>query len=333
MWEHQQQIRDTGAVSTTVLLDTNVWSYVADDSAANELDSLRQKHDLEILVAPTAVLEQFRVSNRSVRDRLLNVTTDDRWTRLMPEAFVACREIVHAARRHRPDWIVESPSREALRAYSENEEYWICRFWSEAHLAPDDAYARTADTDQASADLARGGLREGRRITTDEDVALDGFSLDSAEFRVDVTMADGTTDRLPAWQVSTAVHAADALFGPLADTTYHDWLAPYVETAVARNTDDWLRFWADLEPADAPTHWVWWAGAMCAQFVKINDGAPADVNWTAYLTDPDVFVTADRRLHRIATKIHNEAPIPTPTPLLATPGQWRDTIASASGAH
>ena len=310
----------------SVILDNNVWAYIADEGAADQLAHLARLHDVDFVLTPTVVLEQLRLSNEEVRQRLLDVTTDERWHRLMPEAYIACSEIVSAAKRLRPSWILAQPTDAAAAAYTANENRWRSEFWTEARTHPAKELARTADADAASAAEALDGLTIGRQVAAEEGMTLDAFSLVDPEFAVQVEFKDGLQLTLDAWQYSSAVHAEDHLYGPLADRTLHDWLDPFLDPAIARDTEAWLKFWAEVEPADAPSHWVWWAGALCSQCVKVNAGAPGDVNLTAYLASGDYFVTADRRFHSIATKIHAEAPIPTAASVRVAPATWHDEI-------
>lgn len=311
----------------TLILDNNVWAYIADDDAADDLSAIGRSHDAAFLVAPTVVLEQLRLKNEEVRDRLLRVTTDDRWVRMMPEAYFTAGEIVGAARRLRPSWTIGQSSERAMATYEAAERRWRSEFWAEARDRPTAELARTAAADEAGAELALGGLRDGRRIALQEGMALDRFSLVDPELvRGEVRFDDDTTVELDAWQLSSAVHSRDHLFGSLADQTMHEWLDPYFDTAVALDEQAWVRFWAEVQPDEAPAHWSWWAGGLCSQSVKVNAGAPGDVNLTAYLTSADYFVTADRRFHNIAAKIYAEAPVRTAESVLVARDAWLDGI-------
>jgi predicted nucleic acid-binding protein len=45
-----------------VLLDTNVWAYVSNDMAANDLRRIARKLDLEVLVPPQWCLSSYVIS-------------------------------------------------------------------------------------------------------------------------------------------------------------------------------------------------------------------------------------------------------------------------------
>src|SRR5262249_12073536 len=93
------------------LIDTNLWSSVADASLGSDLIKVARRRHIEILAAPSVLYELLRTPNESVRKRLVDVITLQHWKRLMPEHFSETKEILAEIRRLRPDWLRTTPNR------------------------------------------------------------------------------------------------------------------------------------------------------------------------------------------------------------------------------
>ena len=76
------------------LIDTNLWSSVADAGLGSDLAKAAKRKRIEILAAPSVLYELLRTPNESVRKRFVDVITLPHWKRLMPETFSETREIL-----------------------------------------------------------------------------------------------------------------------------------------------------------------------------------------------------------------------------------------------
>jgi hypothetical protein len=65
-------------VPLRVLLDTNIWAYVADQDAVAELRQVGRENDLDLLISPAVVFEQLRLQDELRRKKHLDITTR-RW--------------------------------------------------------------------------------------------------------------------------------------------------------------------------------------------------------------------------------------------------------------
>jgi hypothetical protein len=71
----------------SVLLDSNVWRYVADDDAGRELQRVAHAANVTIQIVPSVVYEALRTEDSVLRQKLIALMTDSHWLRLMPEAY------------------------------------------------------------------------------------------------------------------------------------------------------------------------------------------------------------------------------------------------------
>lgn len=89
---------------TRVLLDTNVWGYVADAGAVDDMRKAARSSSTDILACPAVAIELLATRAPSARKARLDAITRSCWTRLMPEAFTSAEEFLGEVRRLRPQW-------------------------------------------------------------------------------------------------------------------------------------------------------------------------------------------------------------------------------------
>lgn len=104
-----------------LLLDTNAWSYVAQEEALPELLRVSVKRKARLLIAPASVTEARAVKDPSRRKAVLAVMTDPRLTRLMPETFLESRDIKETLLAARPAWANPKPD---ASDFLRNRHYW-----------------------------------------------------------------------------------------------------------------------------------------------------------------------------------------------------------------
>ena len=101
--------------SIGLLLDTNVWRYIADDRAGREVARVAERAAVRVCIAPAVVYEALRCGDPCLRAALVRLMTDAAWSRLMPEAFDEANELQDEIRRLRPGWLL-SPRDEKAAA-------------------------------------------------------------------------------------------------------------------------------------------------------------------------------------------------------------------------
>ena len=97
-----------------VLLDTNIWIYLASHADADALAAATKAGDAEILVAPAAVYEAINIKDQADLRRRVDLLVDPRWRHLMPEAYWEAGEIVTAIRTLRPQWLLAYPPQQEV---------------------------------------------------------------------------------------------------------------------------------------------------------------------------------------------------------------------------
>jgi predicted nucleic acid-binding protein len=93
------------------LLDTNVWSSIADANLGPDLANAARRKRIEILAVPSVLYELIRTPNETVRRRFVDVITMENWKRVMPETYFETSEILGEIRRLRPEWLRARPDR------------------------------------------------------------------------------------------------------------------------------------------------------------------------------------------------------------------------------
>lgn len=113
-------------------LDTNIWSYIANEDAGNELAMRARAAGVEIVVSPAVVDEVQEMSEPVGRRRLIQLLTKKDWKRLMPEVFSECAEIKAEIMRLRPEWAIAEPK---MAEFNRLRYDWVRRnggFWDRA---------------------------------------------------------------------------------------------------------------------------------------------------------------------------------------------------------
>jgi hypothetical protein len=91
-----------------VLLDSNVWRYVADFGDASDLEEACAATGTAVVVVPALVFEARGLQDDDTRKKILALLARPAWTRLMPEAYLETEDIKAIVRRHRPEWLIAS---------------------------------------------------------------------------------------------------------------------------------------------------------------------------------------------------------------------------------
>ena len=77
-----------------VLLDTNIWRYVADAKSAGMLISIARSGKYHIQIAPAVLYETLRIRDHALRATIVKAMTNERLSRLMTEAYSESMEIL-----------------------------------------------------------------------------------------------------------------------------------------------------------------------------------------------------------------------------------------------
>lgn len=304
-----------------VLLDTNVWRYLSDCNAIDELARAAKSSDTKILVAPSTIYEALRTRDENLRQRLTKAMTDPRWKRLMPEAYSETRELLREIHRVRPYWLRDKPDRGLFMRLKHDWSNTKNGFWARAFREPTlEAQRLHLLGDGTSLDKARDQSENRRRELRNSDWK-EPPPLHTTRARFPAPVAGWRNDDLEPWRLDGWTTTTQHLS---TDTgAYFDWLHGDVALAKLRsNRTTWLEFWLyEIEAQHMPIFWVRWAFEFLQGFRRVTDGTPCDSQLAAYFPESDVFCSADGALIWMLDRCAPEAPCAMPRSLHVAGGQ------------
>lgn len=302
-----------------LLLDTNIWSYVADNNRVPDLLNAARKTRAKFLVAPGSVDEARLMPIPALRIRLLETMTNKAWKRLMPEVFFECAEIKEALLAARPQWENKKPPID--NAYLRFRFEFLRSkggFWDLARIdapLPETDESLRADHEHALAKQQVRDIRD-RFKGRNQNAAIKTFG--------DVTLevADQIAGKreVQYWRVASAYNLEQEL--QVFASPYRELLDCFIDIdAMFADMDDFDQVWYDeVQPNQLKRQWLRAAMEYQQRWHKPTDGSPADSRLTAHLLDADYFVTADKNFANCLEKIHAEAPFETAKPLKVSGG-------------
>jgi hypothetical protein len=116
-------------VSMRVILDTNLWSSIGDERVARGFDELMRSRSLQVLVAPSTLVEVIRLPVAAARQRIITVLATGPRQRLRTEAESESAEMVSEVRRVRPHWMRTMPDTATVASLN---VFWTKRIWRAA---------------------------------------------------------------------------------------------------------------------------------------------------------------------------------------------------------
>ncbi len=300
-----------------VILDTNVWAYIADADESDALEQLEERLAVRIVVPPSLLLEALRTPDAEIRHRIVHAMTRRGAERVHPstEARQQVDEFVAEIRRLRPRWMRPFAHTADIAGF---EKFWTKRIWQEAARDPDRSAAAYGSTPMNAE------VQEWLDVQVENKQAFARTGRPVLEIEPTVTLADQASDarlgwegdRLPFWRVHASWRWWIVVSGsgprPSSHQTFRDWLDPWVlRDVMKRDREGWNRLWFyELESSRMARTWITeilpWAQLMA----KVGGGNPRDVQHAAYLFAADVFLTADRRLVNALELVRAWAPAP-----------------------
>lgn len=303
-----------------VLLDSNVWRYIADYGDVDKLVQVTEECRVEIVVAPALVFEAMNLEDEATRRKILRLLAHPRWTRLMPEAFLEAEEIKSIIRRLRPSWLLPAPNLTEVAQLRYDWERPEGGFWSNA--GEDVAPPQTDESQRSERELAlaRQESYEIRKRMTEQKRALPETSLGDIYHQ--------PSDSLPGWRGQPIeywrVPSLNVIRNELAIYTspYREWLDSEIDVAAIESEPESLtQLWFyEISPADAPRQWTRGAFECLQAFHKVTNGTPVDSQLSSHLVDVDAVVSADRNFVQFAQKCRTDAPFELAQPRLISGG-------------
>lgn len=292
-----------------VLLDTNVWRYMVDAEAVEELRRTAQRSGVEIVAAPAVLYECLRTSDAGLRHRLVKAVTRGAWTRPLPEVFSECAAVVAEIRRLRPHWMKRAPD---MKSFIKARSDWTGRgIWHRARTDPGEAARVLSVAEGGVLDEARDELARMRRNMLDQDIKRLDLRAMRCHAGAEPGYDGGTTD---CWRFQSRAVYTEALFGAGVETgvdpPHVDWIEPFVDLqAVRKDRAGWNAFWLrDASIQALPREWLRWALATVQSLRRPGPGTPVDNQIGGYLLDCDVAITADRIFADVLDTVRGAAP-------------------------
>lgn len=302
-----------------VLLDTNIWRYVLDNRAQGQLLRLARDSAYHVQIAPGVLYETLRLKNAKLRDSLVRLMTNQRFHRLMPEAYSESMELLHEVERVRPEWLRTSPD---VAFFNRLKKDWTRKtggFWVRCARSPrseanflTQVEGRMIEGAKAEVQNARKEMMHlGWKRNPSMNKTLGGFNEPRPGWRGDM---------VEAWRI-------DCWFGlsyglSQRGNAYRDWVAPFVDVDDGLlRSPEWLEFWHYLADKNAmPRHWMRWAHSFAQRFRTVTSGSPGDSQLSTYFIETDIFVTADKTLIDILEECRPFAPQQLPEAMLVPAG-------------
>jgi hypothetical protein len=298
-----------------ILLDTNVWRYIVDAGAMQEVRKVSQKNGKRILVAPSTVYETLRMSDSDLRNKVISFMSDKAWIRLMPEAFSECEELKNEIRRIRPEWLRRRPD---LVMYKRLRFDWRRSnggFWSRVLAMPEDELAAlNALGDAETLDQARRASVRSREHALTLSQKEGSVRLNKVRGRDTGVLPGWDGDDIDFWRLTSR-----SIFKKLFEEYvlrgfrhgYLDWLEGEVDIAsVLADPVSFNRFWLyDSEVEALPRFWLRGAFDFLQVWHKVSEGTPCDSQLGTYLPEADLVISADKNFIRFVTRCYDEGPI------------------------
>jgi hypothetical protein len=288
-------------------LDTNVWSYIANQDAGTELASAARKSRVEILVSPAVIDEVQQLPVPEVRRKVLRLVTQAQWKRLMPEAYSECAELKSEIKRLRPEWLISAPDMKEVNRLRYDLVRRSGGYWG-----------------RAAQDVLPSTTNETLRRDREEQLAVDqSFAIRQ---RMSKSQPQGGTNLqeigylpkvgTPGW-LGTPVEywRAPSLYFFTAElqiyaSTIREWMDSEINVfSMLAYPESMNRLWLhELNPEGVPRQWLRGAFEFLQAWHKVTSGTPGDSRLATHLIDADVIVSADKNFVRFAERCRTEAP-------------------------
>lgn len=300
-----------------VLLDTNVWRYLADSGRQSLLNSEAKRGGYEIAICPAIVNETLRIGDAGLRRKVVELQTRRCWHRLMPDSYLEFEDMKREIQRTHPDWMLPNPDKSAFRKLSYNWSRATGGWWSYVRENVDISASRLRPRDDLIINLARDQSREMRDAVLKSQKPMVGNWLSNLEGSWDV---DGATMRFAGWRVYAYTIWRNMF---LSDVTTRQWMGCHIDIdrMLHGKPSDFFNFWHHEATAIAlPREWLRAAVYAMQADRKVTDGNPLDATIGVHLVDVDLVVSADRNFVSMIKRCHEEAPFVTADAFLISGG-------------
>ena len=294
-----------------VLLDTNVWRYLLDSGKQDFLYKLSRQFGITIAISPAIVIETLRLSNPSLRKKIINLQTRNCWERLLPDAYLQSEDVKRQMIKFHPEWQLLKPN---FSLYKKLRYDWIRTrggFWTNAMNSTESVAARYNAQDANHLELVRESSRNVR-----SSVLKDGRKIMQSSSLNDVKgywkTVSGETSELEGWRVFAESTWITML--TLNDSAFRQWLGCDINIDLLLNyyAEQFVNFWkSEVQAELVPREWLRFAVFALQSERKVTDGNPTDSAIAMHLVDVDAVISADKNFILMINTIQSEAPFRT----------------------
>ncbi|WP_201640924.1 hypothetical protein [Paraburkholderia metrosideri] len=294
-----------------VFLDTNIWSYIADHQAADDLASTARASGVDVIVSPAIVDEVRQIPDAVARRRVLRVVTRSDWKRLMPEIYSECMELKAEICRLRPEWVILNPKMGEVNRLRYD---WVRRlggFWDRAHrgLEPE-------TTDESVRGEREAQLAKNESYAIRKRVATVKKPMGNTHLQL---VAGMPSEHTPGWDGEHVDYwrTPSLNFFRLELEVYaspvREWLDNEIDVwAMLSSRASMNQLWLhELDAASVPRQWLRGAFEFLQAWHKVTDGTPGDSRLATHLVEADRIISADKNFVRFSERCRAEAPFKT----------------------
>lgn len=304
-----------------ILLDTNVWRYLADTDVKHKLFQVASRSNMRICIAPAIVIETLRMSDVQTRNKIIEVQTRSCWHRLMPDSFLQCEDVKREMIRAHPEWELKSKNLNLFRSLRYDWLRTKGGFWEKVRNSPEKVAKDYNRQDSEKLAVARFQSREIRRTLSEKG----GRMFDSPSLREwSGSWRNAIDDELvktDAWRVFALTVWSNMLS---EETVLKQWLGCEinVELLTSYGALDFIGFWqAEAREDRVPREWIRAVVYGIQSERKVTDGNPTDSAIATHAVDVDLIVSADKNFVAMLNRIQDDAPCKTAYGVLVQAGR------------
>ena len=297
--------------SMRVFLDTNIWSYIADHQAADDLASSARASGVNVVVSPAIVDEVRLIPDAIARRRVLRVITRSDWNRLMPEIYSECIELKAEICRLRPEWMITNPKMSEVNRLRYD---WVRRsggFWDRARKGLEPEATDESVRGEREAQLAKNESYAIRKRLATAKKPMGHTHLQQVAGMPPEHIAGWADHSVGYWRIPSLNFFRSEL--EVYASPVREWLDNEIDVwAMLSSSASMNRLWLhELDAASVPRQWLRGAFEFLQAWHKVTNGTPGDSRLATHLVEADRIISADKNFVRFADRCRAEAPFET----------------------
>jgi len=294
----------------TVLLDTNVWSYLAEHGAVDDLYLASRRGGAKIAVAPTVVEELKRTSDAARRLEAIEAVTRSCWTRLMPDAYSECAEVKAEIRRLRPAWVIKQPNLKEVNRLRYDWTKAKGGYWERARHVIEPRRTDESMRNARELELARVETKEIRQRVAKGDQRNGTQSIHAFAGLPDPGTPGWDGDPIDYWRLTSHYFFRSEML--VYTSPVREWIDSEIDVgAMMSDPASMNRLWFyEMDPVAVRRQWMRGAFNVMHMYRKVTPGTPGDAAMSTFLVEVDLFVSADKNFVELVNRCRKEAPFP-----------------------